>query len=108
MTKREELLEAVEPERVDEARFPRLAASVRALARLAIAKAKKAGSRGKQMITKKQILDRLEGQASVERKRIAELRDRLRGPLTARERNLTARELTRLEGELVKSLNGAS
>ena len=39
-----------------------------------------------------------------ERKRIAELRDRLRGPLTAQERDLTARELTRLEGELAKSL----
>ena len=35
-TKREELLEAV-----DEVRFPELAASVRALARLAIAEAKK-------------------------------------------------------------------
>ena len=47
----------------------------------------------------------LAGQANiVERKRIAELRDRLRGPLTARERDLTARELTRLEGELAKSL----
>ena len=48
---------------------------------------------------------RLAGQANiVERKRIAELRDRLRGPLTARERNLTAQELTRLQGELAKSL----
>ena len=48
---------------------------------------------------------RLAGQANiVERKRIAELRDRLRGPLTARERDLTARELTRLAGELAKSL----
>ena len=47
----------------------------------------------------------LAGQANIERKRIAELRDRLRGPLTAQERDLTARELTpRLEGELVKSL----
>ena len=45
MTKREELLEAVEPERVDEARFPRLAASVRALARLAITEARKAENR---------------------------------------------------------------
>ena len=107
MTKREEL-EAVEPERVDEARFPRLAASVRALARLAIAEAKKAGSAGKQMITKNQIQARLAGQATIERKRIAELRDRLRGPLTAQERDLTAQELTRLEGQLVKSLNGAS
>ena len=51
---------------------------------------------------------RLAGQANIERKRIAELRDRLRGPLTARERDLTARELTRLEGELVKSLDGVS
>ena len=108
MTKREEL-EAVEPERVDEARFPRLAASVRALARLAIAEAKKAGSAGKQMITKNQIQARLAGQATIERKRIAELRDRLRGPLTAQERDLTAQELTRLEGQLVvKSLNGVS
>ena len=60
------------------------------------------------MITKKQIQATLTGQASVERKRIAELRLRLRGPLTAQERNLTARELTRLEGELVKSLDGAA
>ena len=108
MTEREELLAEVEPERVDEARFPRLAASVRALASLAIAEAKKAGSRGKQMITKNQIQARLAGQANVERKRIAKLRERLRGPLTASERDLTAQELTRLEGELVKSLNGAS
>ena len=108
MTKREEL-EAVKPERIDEARPPRLAASVRALARLAIAAAKKAGSAGKQMITKNQIQARLAGQATiVKRKQIAELRDRLRGPLTAQERDLTARELTRLEGQLVKSLNGAS
>ena len=42
--------------------------------------------------------------ALLERKRIAELRDRLRGPLTAQERDVTARELTRLEGELAKSL----
>ena len=103
MTKREEL-EAVEPERVDEARFPRLAASVRALARLAIAEAKK----WQQMITKNQIQARLAGQATIERKRIAELRDRLRGPLTVHERARTAQELTRLEGQLVKSLNGAS
>ena len=48
--------------------------------------------------------DALAGQANIERKRIAELRDRLRSPLTAQERDLTARELTRLEGELVKSL----
>ena len=41
MTKREELLEAAEPERIDEARFPLLAASVRDLARLAIAEARK-------------------------------------------------------------------
>ena len=48
---------------------------------------------------------RLAGQGNiVERKRIAELRDRLRGPLTAGERNLTAQELTRLQGELAKSL----
>ena len=108
MTKREEL-EAVEPERVDEARFPRLAASVRALARLAIAEAKKAGSAGKQMITKNQIQARLAGQATIERKRIEELRARLRGPLTAQERDRTAQELTRLEGQLVvKSLNGVS
>ena len=60
------------------------------------------------MITENQIQARLAGQANVERKRIAELRDRLRGPLNAQERNLTARELTRLEGELVKSLCGAS
>ena len=60
------------------------------------------------MITKKQIQARLAGQANVERKRIAELRDRLRGTLTAPERDLTARELTRLEGEFVKSLDGAS
>ena len=106
MTRREWL--AIEPERVDEAWFPRLVASVRALARLAIAEAKKAGSGGKQMITKNQIQARLAGQAAIERKRIAELRDRLRGPLTATERDLTARELTRLEGELVKSLDGAS
>ena len=33
--------EAVEPERVDEAKRPELAASVRALARLAISEAKK-------------------------------------------------------------------
>ena len=46
----------------------------------------------------------LSGQATIERKRIAELRDLLRGPLTAQERDLTAKELTRLEGELVKSL----
>ena len=103
MTRRE-LLEAVEPERVDEARFPQLAADIRALARLAIAAAKKAGSAGKQMITKNQIQARLAGQATIERKRIAELRDRLRGPLTAQERDLTTRELTRLEGELAKSL----
>ena len=50
----------------------------------------------------------LAGQANIERKRIAELRDRLRDPLTARERDLTARELTRLEGELAKSLDGVS
>ena len=104
MTKREELLAEVEPERVDEARFPRLAASVRALARLAIAEAKKAG----EQMTKNQIQARLAGQANVERKRIAELRERLRGPLTPQERDLTSRELTRLEGELVKSLDGAS
>ena len=48
----------------------------------------------------------LAGQANIER--IAELRDRLRDPLTARERDLTARELTRLEGELAKSLDGVS
>ena len=48
--------------------------------------------------------DALAGQANIERKRIAELRDRLRSSLTAQERDLTARELTRLEGELVKSL----
>ena len=60
------------------------------------------------MITENQIQARLAGQANVERKRIAELRDRLRGPLTAQERNLTAQELTQLEGALVKSLNGAS
>ena len=105
MTKRE----AVEPERVDEARFPRLAASVRALARLAIAAAKKAGSAEKQMITKNQIKARLAGQATIEqRKRVQELRDRLRGPLTVHERARTAQELTRLEGQLGKSLNGAS
>ena len=50
----------------------------------------------------------LAGQANIERKRIAELRDRLRDPLTARERDLTARELTRLEGELAKSPDGVS
>ena len=51
----------------------------------------------------------LAGQANiVERKQIAELRDRLRGPLTPQERDLTARELTRLEGELAKSLDGVS
>ena len=51
----------------------------------------------------------LAGQTNiVERKRIAELRDRLRGPLNPKDRNLTARELTRLEGELVKSLDSAS
>ena len=43
----------------------------------------------------------LAGQANID---IAELRDRLRSSLTAQERDLTARELTRLEGELVKSL----
>ena len=48
----------------------------------------------------------LAGQANiVERKRIAELRDRLRGPLNPNDRNLTACELTRLEGELVKSID---
>ena len=104
MRTKRELLEAVEPERVDEAKRPELAASVRTLARLAIAEAKK----WQQMITKNQIQARLAGQATIERKRIAELRDRLRGPLTPKDRNLTARELTRLEGELVKSLNGAS
>ena len=45
--------------------------------------------------------DALAGQANIEHKRIAELRDRLRSSLTAQERDLTAREL---EGELVKSL----
>ena len=38
--------EAVEAEQVDKARFPRLAASVRALARLAIAEARKAEAEG--------------------------------------------------------------
>ena len=66
MTRREWL--AIEPERVDE---PGLAASVRALARLAIDEAKKAGSAGKQMITKNQIRARLAGQVTIERKRIA-------------------------------------
>ena len=47
----------------------------------------------------------LAGQTNiVERKRIAELRDRLRGPLNPKDRNLTACELTRLEGELARSL----
>ena len=36
---RRDLLEAVEPERVDEAKRPELAASVRALARLSLAEA---------------------------------------------------------------------
>ena len=46
--------------------------------------------------------DALAGQANIERKRIAELRDRLRGPLTAQElgpNGAGARKVTRLEGE---------
>ena len=54
------------------------------------------------------IRARLAGQANIERKRIAELRERLRGPLDPKDRSLTARELTRLEGELAKSLGGVS
>ena len=46
MRTKRELLAAVEPEPVDEARLPQLAADIRALVRLAIAEAEKAEAEG--------------------------------------------------------------
>ena len=59
-------------------------------------------------LTRKRAQALLAGKANVERKRVQELRDRLRLPLSREDRDLTARDLTRLEGELAKSLDGVS
>ena len=57
------------------------------------------------MATKRQILERLAGQANVEQKRLTELEDRLNYHpyLAESERELTARELARLRASLADS-----
>ena len=51
---------------------------------------------------------RLAGQARVEEKRIAELRDRLKENLSLLDRERTCRELTRAEGERIKTSLGTA
>ena len=51
---------------------------------------------------------RLAGQANVEEKRIAELRARLKETLSPLDRERTCRELTRMQGELIKTSQGAA
>ena len=60
------------------------------------------------MTREKLLLLRLSGQAAIEEKRITELRARLTETLSPVDRERTCRELTRVQGERIKTSLGAA
>ena len=59
-------------------------------------------------LTREKMLLRLSAQANIEEKRIAELRARLTETLSPLDRERTCRELTRVEGERIKTSLGSA
>ena len=59
-------------------------------------------------LTREKMLLRLAGQAGIEEQRIAELRARLTETLSPVDRERTCRELTRMQGELIKTSLGTA